>query len=151
LRYCTALCCILSRYHQYQTTALSLSLSSASFIMNHIFRIFSELPPSPAGSTVNPANIESVFTQWQHIDALLMSGIMVLLIVFTICFDLFLGLIEKRLLQHQHYMRILHQVYKELMILGFVSFTLLIVRSSVHLSETVVLTLEFVHTWIFFW
>ena len=75
---------------------------------------------------------------------------MVALIGFTVAFEYCLHHIEHQLRSHTHYLKILSKVYKELMILGFISFSILIVLQVFHLPINSSETLEFVHVWFFF-
>ena len=75
---------------------------------------------------------------------------MVALIGFTVAFEYCLHHIEHQLRSHTHYLKILSKVYKELMILGFISFSILIVLQVFSLTTTASETLEFVHVWFFF-
>ena len=84
------------------------------------------------------------------LDMALATWMMIALIVFTISFEFFLHHVERQLLLHTHYLKILSKVYKELMILGFISFAILIVLQVLELSSATTETLEFVHVWFFF-
>ena len=75
---------------------------------------------------------------------------MVALIGFTVAFEYCLHHIEHQLRSHTHYLKILSKVYKELMILGFISFSILIVLQVFDLDTSTSETLEFVHVWFFF-
>lgn len=70
-------------------------------------------------SSINTSNTVidsgSIFSMWQSVDSELMSCMMILLIVFRMSLDIILGYIEKQLSHHTHYMKILSQVYRQLM------------------------------------
>ena len=84
------------------------------------------------------------------LDMELATWCMVALIGFTVAFEYCLHHIEHQLRSHTHYLKILSKVYKELMILGFISFSILIVLQVFELTTTTSETLEFVHVWFFF-
>ena len=108
-------------------------------------------PPSP-NCTVLSADSSSSSTIFSlpDLDFELATWCMVSLIVFTILFESLLHRMERQLLAHTHYLKILSKVYKELMILGFISFSILIILQVFSLSTATTETLEFVHVWFFF-
>eukprot|EP00462_Mataza_sp_D1_P024096 CAMPEP_0175143994 /NCGR_PEP_ID=MMETSP0087-20121206/13831_1 /TAXON_ID=136419 /ORGANISM="Unknown Unknown, Strain D1" /LENGTH=541 /DNA_ID=CAMNT_0016428305 /DNA_START=97 /DNA_END=1722 /DNA_ORIENTATION=+ len=92
----------------------------------------------------------SVFALGEHIDVDLISYMMVGLIVFTIMFEVGIHKLEHYLQGNPVHMEALAKVFKELTILGFISFILLLIHEFIHIPFHVHLVFEFAHVWIFF-
>jgi hypothetical protein len=67
----------------------------------------------------------SIFDR-ENITILPLMVIMICLIVFTVCFETLLHSVEHLFQNYPTKLKYLNKVYKELMILGFVSFSLLL-------------------------
>ena len=102
--------------------------------------------------TSDSASTESSSTIFSlpDLDFALATWCMIALIAFTILFETALHRLERSLTLHTHYLKVLARVYKELMVLGFISFAILICIQVLPLSESTIQTLEFVHVWFFF-
>jgi hypothetical protein len=77
---------------------------------------------------------------------LMMIGI----IIFTVAFELLTDLLEYKLAGQATYLEMVHKVYTELMILGFLSFALsMIVEFGAELDHTMLMSFEWAHMLIF--
>ena len=106
-------------------------------------------PVAESSAASESSSSHGIFTI-PDLDMELATWCMVALIGFTVAFEYCLHHIEHQLRSHTHYLKILSKVYKELMILGFISFSILIVLQVFKLPTTSSETLEFVHVWFFF-
>ncbi len=75
---------------------------------------------------------------------------LLILLVFAIVWERCLRFVELRLRHFPNFLKILSRCYKELMVLGFISFSIVIIEQLYHLSSEALLTLEFAHLWLFF-
>ena len=86
-----------------------------------------------------------------NVDWTKLSICMIALIVFTIAFELMVHEIEHAVKPHKYYKEMVEKLFKELMILGFVSFSLLLaVELGTDPTTEWFVTLEVAHLWIFF-
>lgn len=92
----------------------------------------------------------SVFELGEHIDVDLITWMVVGLIVFTILFEVSLNHLEKCLSHNEVYSECLGKVFKELTIMGFISFILLLIHEFVKIPFHEHIVFEFAHIWIFF-
>lgn len=92
----------------------------------------------------------SVFALGEHIDVDLITYMMVGLIVFTILFEVAVHKLEHYVSDNPVQLEALLKVFKELTILGFISFILLLIHEFVHIPFHQHLVFEFAHVWIFF-
>jgi hypothetical protein len=84
-----------------------------------------------------------------HIDWYIVTSSMIGLVMFTMCLEHLLHMLEHSLRTHPAFLKMVGKMYKELMILGVVSFGLIMTISSVKLPDGALVTFEFVHVWIF--
>ena len=130
-------------------SAASSSSNSASAVLHALSSLTSSSSLPANDTSACPTEHSGIFTL-PDLDMELATWCMVALIGFTVAFEYCLHHIEHQLRSHTHYLKILSKVYKELMILGFISFSILIVLQVFALTSTVSETLEFVHVWFFF-
>eukprot|EP00457_Paulinella_chromatophora_P001912 gb/GEZN01001914.1/.p1 GENE.gb/GEZN01001914.1/~~gb/GEZN01001914.1/.p1 ORF type:complete len:712 (+),score=146.10 gb/GEZN01001914.1/:41-2176(+) len=92
----------------------------------------------------------TVFTL-DYLDDKYATVLLVIFIIFTMSLERALEMLEHRLQrQESAYLAMLGKLYKELMILGLLSFVLILVLSTTSLYTDYILIFEFVHLWIFF-
>lgn len=92
----------------------------------------------------------SVFELGEHIDVDLITIFIIAMIVFTIGFEVSIHKLEHYLSSNPVYLEALLKVFKELTIMGFISFILLLIHEFVHIPFHEHLVFEFAHVWIFF-
>lgn len=92
----------------------------------------------------------SVFALESHIDVDLISWLVCGLIVFTILFEMGIHQLTHYLSSDEVYSEALEKVFKELTIMGFISFIMLLLSEFLEIPEHVELLFEFAHIWIFF-
>jgi len=92
----------------------------------------------------------SVFALGEHIDVDLITWMIVGLIVFTVIFEVSLHHLEHYLSSNHVYEECLGKVFKELTIMGFISFILLLIHEFVKIPFHEHIVFEFAHIWIFF-
>lgn len=92
----------------------------------------------------------SVFQLAEHLDVDIITAMVVGLILFTILFEIAIHKIEHYLSSNIIYLECLRKVFKELTIMGFISFILLLIHEFVKVPFHEHLCFEFAHIWIFF-
>lgn len=92
----------------------------------------------------------SVFALAEHLDVDVITAMVVGLIIFTILFEVAIHKLEHYLSSNHIYLECLLKVFKELTIMGFISFILLLVHEFVKVPFHEHLCFEFAHIWIFF-
>eukprot|EP00736_Rhodelphis_marinus_P006876 Rmarinus@m.5077 len=93
---------------------------------------------------------DGIFDLGRDLDVVMASWLLLVLIAFTMGIEWFLETIEELLEHHPHYMEMVQKVYRELMILGFISFMLKVVESFLVLTEEESQAFEFSHNLLFF-
>jgi hypothetical protein len=110
--------------------------------MADVIRLMSE----GGGSTAEHAG--SVFDR-SNLRLLPLTLIMIGLILFTMLFEKLIKRLDVSLAHDRTSMHMLTKVYKELMILGFISFMLLVIIDFITIPEEQLHMFEFAHVWIF--
>ena len=88
------------------------------------------------------------------LDLRLVALMFVGILVFTLCFEHLTEWMEHTLAEHDHYLQMLAKVYRELMILGFISLGLVLsleFNASYIQNHTMLIHFEYAHLLIFFW
>lgn len=91
----------------------------------------------------------NLFNHGDDLDVYSVTGFMVLMIAITIMLEALIHKIDKKLKPHAHYYRMVTQLYQELMILGLISFILLVIVAIFNPPEDYEVSFDFVHIWLF--
>src|SRR4051794_32476361 len=84
------------------------------------------------------------------LDLYILTGMMLSLIFLTSILDYgFEKLEHATRTPHPHYWSMLKQLYHELMLLGLISFLLIMTNALLHPQESLTLQFEFAHIWLF--
>ena len=88
------------------------------------------------------------------LDLRLVALMFVGILVFTLCFEHLTEWMEEALAEQDHYLQMLAKVYRELMILGFISLGLVLsleFNAAYTQNHTMLIHFEYAHLLIFFW
>lgn len=90
----------------------------------------------------------NLFALQGHVDWVILTIMIIALVLFTMAWEATLDRVDHRAAGTK-YEPVVGKVYKELAILGFVSFAVLVVHQFTHLPQVELLMFEFAHVWIF--